>query len=296
MNDNEVRGLLHPKEGPYFALALLATLPFALIIAALTIGSFGLFLILIAGAVFLIWFTSNLFRAMLLSHAAKVTDDNFPQIHALVEDIKAQLAYKKRVEVFIVEEGSFNSLLISLFNIKVIQLNSEILADGVSEQEIKFIIARFIGGLRAKCYRLTLLQSLISMSEKFLVLNIFLYPYERAVVLSGDRIGLHVIDGDVTSAVIAMNRLCVGVHCGRMLNIRAMLHQREEIRGLFGFLARIFSTHPSMPVRYHEFLTYAKERHPEKWRELAHLIPPAPAIPVRQDVRPTVAATQRYAS
>lgn len=269
MTDQEVARLLHPKENSYFLLALVAIAPFAFLIALLILFTFGLLLIYIGFIVLAIWMAAKLFRARLLSQCARVTADNFPRIHAMTEEIKKQLGYDKPVEVYIVQEGLFNSFLVSLFNIKVVLLTSEILCEGVSDQEIKFIIARFIGGLRAKSYRYTLLPELIATTENFVFLNLLLYPYERAVVLSGDRIGLAAIGGDVASAIMAMNRLCVGVHCGVKLNVRAMLLQREDLEDFFGFILNIFSNHPSMPRRYDELLTFAQLTYPEAHRRLS---------------------------
>jgi hypothetical protein len=101
------------------------------------------------------------------------------------------------------------------------------------------------------------------------IFNLLFYPYERAVVLSGDRLGLGVVEGDLRSAMTAMNRLCVGVHCGPYLSTHGMLRQSEELRGVFAFLVRMLSKHPPLPQRYEALLNFAREAYPREFAQFA---------------------------
>jgi hypothetical protein len=267
MRDEDVKRYLHPKETRYFPLAVFAGAPFGIFFILMTIASFGIFALLAVGVLCLVWVSVRMFRARLLGYAAKVDEHNFPSLHAMLAEIKQTLDYDGKVEMFVVEEGSFNSLLVPLFRHKFIVLHAGMLSKEVSRQEVKWMIARFVGSLKAKSCRLSLIQAMIAASEKFVIFNLLFYPYERAVVLSGDRLGLGVIGGDLRSAMIAMNRLCVGVHCGPYLSTHGMVRQREELRGVFAFFVRMLSKHPPLPHRYEALLTFAREAYPRNYAE-----------------------------
>ena len=123
---------------------------------------------------------------------------------------------------------------------------------------------------------------MLSASEKLAVLNLLFYPYERAVVLSGDRIGLALIDGDIAAAIGALNKLSVGVQAGPLVNPAGILRQHEELKTVFGFIAHIYSAHPDLPRRYREILNFARERYPSQHASLgmqlerARVAPPSP--------------------
>lgn len=272
MTDQEIKALLHPKEKWYFVLSLFALAPIALLLTALVLGTFGGALLFFAIAYFTIWFAQKMIRTWYLAHCARVDEHSFPGIHKIVEDVKSQLGYDKPVDTFVVEEGSFNCLLMPYFNRKILIINSGLLDEGVSTVELKWVIARFIGSLRAKSYRFSIIQALISTSEKFFIFNILLYPYERAVVMSGDRLGLAVIGGDIASAISAVNRLCVGARCSSLISLEGIARQEEDIRGFFGFMVRILSSYPPLVHRYRELLLFSNETYPHRLKEFSQNI------------------------
>ena len=270
MTDQDIKALLHPKEHRYFILSLVALIPIALIIVALVIGTFGAILLFFALAYFGIWFGQKLLRTWYLAHSARVDEHSFPGVHRIVEEVKAELGYEKPIETFVVEEGSFNCLLMPFFQRKILIIHTGLLEEHVTGTEVKWVVARFVGSLRAKSFRLSILQALISTSEKFFFLNLLLYPYERAVVKSGDRLGLAVIDGDITSAVSAMNRLCVGARCASQISLTGIARQEKDMEGFFGFVVRVFSSHPPLVHRYRELLNFARQTYPHRLNEFSH--------------------------
>jgi hypothetical protein len=150
MTHEDVKRYLHPKEMRYYPIAVFAGAPFALFFILMTIASFGMFALLAVGVLFLVWVSVRMFRARLLGYAAKVDEHNFTALHDMLAEIKRTLDYDGKVEMFIVKEGSFNSLLMPLFRHKFIVLHSGMLSKDVSRQEIKWMIARFVGSLKAK--------------------------------------------------------------------------------------------------------------------------------------------------
>ncbi len=278
ISDRELKLLLHPKEQRHFILALVALAPITLLLVGLVIGTAGLVLIFFAIAYFLVWFSQELMRTWFLAHSARVDEHSFPGLHRLVEEVKHDLGYEKPVETFVIEEGTFNCLLMPFFQRKILIIHTGLLEQNVSLIEAKWVVARFIGSLRAKSYRLSILQALISTSEKLLIFNLLLYPYERAVVLSGDRLGLAIIGGDIKSALSAMNQLCVGAQCSHQISLTGIARQERDIKGFFGFLVRIFSSHPPLVHRYRELLSFARDHYPHRLGELgqqiSHTAPP----------------------
>jgi len=199
-----------------------------------------------------------------------VSDENFPEIQQILEDVKRILGYDKDIEVFIVEEGSVNAALAKFFRTRFIVLNSE-LVRGMLERgkivQMKWVIARFVGALQAKHYRLDLLRILVDNIEKLQVLNLFLLPYERATQYSGDQIALAVC-GDLEQSMIAFEKLLVGNDLSNRVGIRGILEQAAELRGdIFAFIARLGSSHPHMVSRCLNLLSFARSRYPQMFAQ-----------------------------
>jgi Zn-dependent protease with chaperone function len=152
-------------------------------------------------------------------------------------------------------------------------------------EQMRWIIGRFIGALKAKKFRLDFLSLIIDSIEKIKIFNFFILPYERALQYTGDNIGL-LICGDVEQAFIAFDKLLVGNILANRVNFEGILDQGRSIDGnFFAFLARIGSTHPPMVKRYLNLLSYARKHNPSQFRsyiekhgdstklELGHFLP-----------------------
>ena len=260
-----VKNLLHPSETSRFILALLVCVPVLIVFLVITYVTFGVILLVVGFIVAMAWFGLEIAKALFTGHAVKVSEINFPEIQAILVYVKERLAYKGDVAVFIVEEGSVNALLAKFFRTKFIVLHSGMadhVGSGDGQIQVEFIIARFIGALKAKHFRLNVLRILINSLEKIAIFNLFLLPYERAVQYSGDQIGLAVCQ-DLDNAVWAFTRMMVGNKLFKDVNPSAILAQSREVSGFFGFMARLFSTHPHMVDRYTNLLAFARKRYPE---------------------------------
>jgi Zn-dependent protease with chaperone function len=269
MTDDELRKLLHPDEESRYLLAKIGLVPAAIIAAIMTLGSFGAMVFVAAFLLISIWFILELIEASLKRNSIQVSDKNFPDINKMVQQVKSDLNYKEKVEIFIIEESSFNLAIMSLFKKKFIILNSETLSESVTEPELRFLIARFVGYLRAKHDRLDLIRILIDSVRKLGVFNLLLNPYERTVIKSGDRIGLAMIDGDIDSALSAMNKLFIGPDLGNQVNPSGIIDQHKSTSdNFFSFLIEIMSSHPSLSLRYSELLNFAEQRFPEQFEKL----------------------------
>lgn len=267
----EFKSLLHSTEESRFDLAIMMTLPVVSVafLWLFTTFVYGLlFIAVLAGSV---WLAVQLVRAHLTANAVKVSEQNFPEIYAVLTDVCETLKYDKPVDVYIVEEGTVNAFLTRFLRTKFIILNSELAEDMIEESsrlQLKWVIARFVGALKAKHDKLVFLQIIVESLEKLQIFNLFLLPYERAVQYSGDQIGLAVC-GDVNQALIALQKLMVGNKLAKRVNASGVLAQKKDM-GVLVLAARLFSTHPHVIDRYANLLEFARQRYPEQYKKLMH--------------------------
>ena len=103
-----------------------------------------------------------------------------------------------------------------------------------------------------------------------MIFNILLYPYERATKLSGDRMGLAMIDGDICTAVHAMIKLVVGSEIADQVNVKSFIAQERIFgREFFCWLRRALSTFPHHTTRVTELIRFAMERYPQRAETMA---------------------------
>lgn len=262
--DDVFLSLKHPLQPRRFALALFfALILFPLIAATLLAGTVVL---LVPFFAFLLWMSGRILFANFVGNSILVSELNYPRIHLIAEDLKASIGYKKKINVFVYEQGNFNSYLVKFFFYRrAVFLNSELLEAGVTDDELRWLIGRFIGYLRAR-RQAGFWGWSIRAAQKLLVFNIFLLPYERALVYTGDRIALAVINGDISTAISAMQKLFVGRQLGYSVNPNGIVDQQRLVKGsIFAFLARLPVAFPHMTARYVDLIRFAKERFPAKF-------------------------------
>jgi hypothetical protein len=268
----------HPLQRHRFVLALVFTLLFAPMIVTLAfLGTAVLsaFVGVVAFIAFMIWFSARVLFARFLGNAILVSDLNYPRIDAIAQEIKVALNYPKPIYIFVYEQGQFNAYLLKFFGRRAIFLNSEILESGVSDNEVRWLIGRFVGLLRA---RRGFWNWLITVAEHFVIFNLFLLPYERALILTGDRLALAVIGGDISSAISAMQKLVVGRQLGYSINPEGVVSQHRQVKGsFFAFMARLSSFFPHMTARYVDLVVFAKSAFPAQFTIFEAANPGLPA-------------------
>jgi hypothetical protein len=256
--------LKHPLQPRRFALALFfALILFPLIGAGLVAGTVVLIVPLIA---FLLWMGGRVLFARFIGNSILVSELNYPRIHAIGDELKTVIGYKKTVNIFVYEQGNFNAFFMKFFFYRrAVFLNSELLEAGVTDDELRWLIGRFIGYLKAR-RQAGFWGWTIRAAEVLLVFTLFLLPYERALVYSGDRIALAVIRGDISSAISAMQKLLVGRQLGYSVNPSGLVDQHRLVKGsFFAFFARLFMSFPHMTARYVDLIGFARERYPEQF-------------------------------
>lgn len=253
----------HPLYNRRYYLALIVSLLlFPLIAVALIAGTIVLVVPLLA---FFAWVAMRVTFAHMLGNSILVSAENYPRIHRLTEEVQAKLGYTKRIHVFVYENGSFNASMRHFFFRRAIFLNSEILRDGVSDPEARWLIGRFVGYMRARQQE-GIYGRIIRAAQYLGIFNLFILPYERSMVHTGDRVALAEIDGDLPSAISAMQKLLVGRELGYSINPEGLIAQHREIKGsIFAFLARVSQAHPLTTARYVDLILFTKAFFPEQF-------------------------------
>ncbi len=271
----EFQRCIHPRQHLRFALALICAfmlLPFMLIIA---IG--GSFMLIFPFLILLFWMACETSYVYLMANTVMVSDINYPRINKIVLDVKAAMNVTKPITVFVFEMDSFNAFLSRFFLRRAIFLTSEMLENGVTDEEVAWIVGRFIGYWRVQ-QEYSLWGFLIRQAQKTGILNFFLLPFERASVFTGDRLGLAAIEGDVTTAVSAMQKLVVGRQLGYSVNPVGIAEQHRRIKGsVFAFFARLGLSFPHATARYVDLISFARRAYPEKFRQFAAANPGLPS-------------------
>jgi heme exporter protein D len=265
ISDEEFSRLLHPKEQSRFVLALIIVSPFMFLALLLTIFTAGLFLFWLGMIAFFVWLSLRMLTLALIGNAVRVTPDNFPEMYAVLEEVKRRLNYTQDVGMYIVNEGGLNAILYKFLSSRFIVLPETLAADMANEanrSQLVFIVGRFVGALKAKHFRLGFAAMVITSIEKLRFLNLFLLPYERAIQYSGDQIGL-ALCRDLDAATTALAKFMVGEKLGAKVQLRGVLQQGSEVHTSFlGWLLKLGSAHPPLVSRYMNVLAFARYRYP----------------------------------
>jgi hypothetical protein len=274
ISDRLVYALAHPLQRRRFHLALVfSIILFPVVVIGLAIGTFVLVVPIFA---LFFWISSRVLLVHSFANSVLVSDVNYPRINLLTAELKVRMGYEKPIYIFVSEKGYFNAGLRFFFFRSAIFLNSELLETGVSDNEVRWLVGRFIGYLRTR--RMAgVLGWIIRAAQHLGIFNIFLLPYERAMVYTGDRIAVAAIGGDISSAISAMQKLLVGRQLGYSLNPEGIIEQQRRVKGsFFAFLARLMSAFPHMTSRYVDLIVFAKVFFPAQFAQFAAANPGLP--------------------
>ena len=128
--------------------------------------------------------------------------------------------------------------------------------------ELTFLVARFIGALKAKHLRFDPVVMVVAGLEKLIFLNPFLYPYERATTYSGDQIGLACC-GSLPAALNVLGGLMVGAELAPRLGLRGLLWQAVSVRRHWlPRLRQLALAQPHLTNRYLNLLEFGSRLDP----------------------------------
>lgn len=268
--------VLHPTERSRLALALVASivaisLP---IIALVSAGGLSTILtLIIVLAIFLatIWFSMQMLRARLLGRSVRVDVDTFPDLQAVIDDVRATLQYRGKVEVYVIDAAKPSVAMTSLLGTRLILIEGDLVADLLKpgrRAQLTFLLGRSFGALRAKQERVDLVIQILAAANVLRYVTPFIQPYYRATAYSGDQIGM-VCCADLAAALEATRRLLVGREMAAQLRAGAVLPQAQLVsRRVLPRLAQLLSSEPHVTNRYANLLCFGRYHDPELWRAM----------------------------
>lgn len=269
MTGEVFKNCIHPRQFPRLIMAVFFAVLLNVIAIAAIFLTFGILLIYALLIVLFVWITLNVLYASFVSNSVLVSDRNYPRIAAILAQTKQELGFNKQVHIFVYQQGEFNAAFRRFFARRAIFMNSELLDMGVTDREIKWIIARFVGQVKVK-HKLGPLSWVIALAQRLIIFNLFILPYERATAYTGDRLALATIDGDINSAVTAFNKLLVGRQLGYSIDPSGIIQQNRKVKGsFFAFLARIGGALPHTISRYVDLIGFAAKAFPDRFRQFA---------------------------
>lgn len=264
--------MLYAGERWRFWLAAVVSAGFLLLVVYLlgrsgapTLIGGGIFLLLTVGSV---WWALQLMRARLLGNSVKVTSASFPEVHALLEDVLARLEYNRRVDVYVADKSEPSVRLTSYLGTRIILIEGGLLAellDSPKQAQLRFLIARHIGALKARQYRLDPLLVMLQAANALQFVKPFLLPYYRSTAYSGDQIGLACC-ASVEAALEATGRLLVGKELADRLALGGVLPQAALVKErLLPRFAQFLSPTPHVINRYLNLLMFGRFNDSEAW-------------------------------
>jgi Zn-dependent protease with chaperone function len=262
--------MLYPGERWRFGIAAVASIAFLLIIVAALIsagvGTLVGGVIGLAVVVASVWWVIQLRRASLLGNALKVTPMTFPSLQLLLDDVCEQLGFYRRIEVYVTPKGDPPVNLVTYLGTHIILIEGGLVAellDQPSMAQLKFLIARHVGALKARQYRLDVLLVILGAANALQFVKPFLLPYYRATAYSGDQIGLACC-GSLEAALEATARLIVGKELAPELPLGGVVPQAALVKErIMPRLAQFLSPAPHVINRYLNLLMYGRADEPE---------------------------------
>jgi len=277
MRSLDIRALQHPAEDSRLLLALSAS---AVVFgfAAMAVYAIVGWAVLVEYAAYIaafgvvVWVSLQIFRSRLLGGAVRVTETTLPELQSVFDEVRARLNYHKPVDVYVMDKVDGGSSMTSYLGTRLIRIEGGLAADLLGDDhraELRFMIGRHVGQLKARHQRLLPIMLAISLVDSLKFLQLFLAPYYRATAKSGDQIAA-ACSGDIQATAGMMNRLLVGKELGPRLVVKGVLDQAAIVkRRWLPRLAQLFQSEPHATNRYLNLLAFFARVAPEeidRWR------------------------------
>jgi hypothetical protein len=277
MRSLDIRALQHPAEDSRLLLALSAS---AVVFgfAAMAVYAIVGWAVLVEYAAYIaafgvaVWVSLQIYRSRLLGGAVRVTEATLPELQLVFDEVRARLNYHKPVDVYVMDKVDGGSSMTSYLGTRLIRIEGGLAADLLGDDhraELRFMIGRHIGQLKARHQRLLPIMLAISLVDSLKFLQLFLAPYYRATAKSGDQIAA-ACSGDIQATAGMMNRLLVGKELGPRLVVKGVLDQAALVkRRWLPRLAQLFQSEPHATNRYLNLLAFFARVAPEeigRWR------------------------------
>jgi hypothetical protein len=245
-------------------------------------GSFVLFLwpyfLLLVGLAAVLWLWLAVHRARLLGNSLRVSPEALPMLDSIIEDVRARLDYRGRIDFYVSEQTSEPVALWNFMGTRIVVLEGSMVADLQEEgnrPQLHFLLGSVLGTLKSRHQRFTLVLVLLEFQKNLRFLNLFLAPYFRATVYSGDQIGAACCN-DVRSSVSLMNRLLVGAELAPSVAARGVLTQAASVNVRWlPRLMQMFMSTPHLTNRYLNLMAFIGKAYPDDTRAYLDSLDPS---------------------
>lgn len=240
--DLQLDTLTSAKERRYYPYVIIVSV---LIWGALAITMLGLLYALFIG--FFLWISHGLLAAYLRSEAVRVSERQWPELHASFLEVCQRLGVTQPPRLYVLQAGgALNAFATRHSGRDFVVVYSDFLeAFSPTSPEMKFILGHELGHLKSG----HILKHVLLAPGLFFPL---LGPaYRRSWEISCDRHGAFASQ-DMNGTVRAMLTLSGGKEKGRFLDAEAFASQYEEERGFFVSLHEVTSTYPTLSRRVRE--------------------------------------------
>jgi len=251
MKEYSSTSLIHPKETLYFIFMVITSVFVYLGLTFSVIGIivlFGLFLVTI--------FTSALFIGYIRANGVKLGPNQFPHIYERAEKISMDMGLKKTPDIYVIESsGVLNAFATRFFGKNMVTIYSgifELIKDG-HEEELHFVLAHEFAHIK----RNHIVKNLLLFPGRFV--PFLAEAYSRGCEYTCDRMAAAYIQ-NTEAATNGLTMLSVGKELYREVNKEAYIQQLQEENSLFVWLSEKLSTHPPLPKRIDQLVSFFNEQ------------------------------------
>jgi Zn-dependent protease with chaperone function len=211
-------------------------------------------------------------RLMALASSLRVTERQFPRVHALHRQACEILDVKQVPELFIAQNPLFNAGAVGIDN-PFVTINSSLI-DVLDDDELLFVLGHELGHIKSKhmLYR-TLLVFLVMLSQgsrlfpvgewALWAVTAALKEWSRKSELSTDRAGLLTVQ-DPEVAIRLLMKMAGGPRIEQM-DLGEFMKQAEEyneagdlVDNLYKFTNLLNQTHPFAVIRVYELMNWVR--------------------------------------
>jgi Zn-dependent protease with chaperone function len=242
----DLRPLVHPKEKIYFGVCVAVSLFIYLVLASIILaggpaaGTVLLYLFLGILGYFLL---HGLHIGHVRGNGVRVSDRQFPQLHAMAEEHCRRLGMDEAPAIFVLQSGGVLNAFATRFlgrNFVIIYSDVLALATQKGEKAVSFVVGHELGHVRRK-----------HMTRRALLYPAMIIPflggaYSRACEYTCDRFGNAL---EPEAGVDGLLVLAAGRDLYDQVNSIEYGKQRNTETGFFVRFAEILSTHPNLPKR-----------------------------------------------
>ncbi|MEV7021784.1 hypothetical protein [Kitasatospora sp. NPDC093558] len=251
-------------------LATLTTAAAWLVVLLLVIGIGAAGLVILFTLAILVaslWLAVRIWTYRLLGDAVKVTPESFPGVYRAIGEVRRELDYRKKIDVYVSNDVPGKARLTNLLGHRVVILDGGFVSELRQEDyaRVRFVIGSFIGYLKVRAARYDLLIYLLDQVYSTKILGPLMNPYYRATVYSGDQIG-YWCSGSLDAALSVLARYLTGKELGPELSVSGVLEQAVLVQShVLVRLSQLSLSRPYLINRYVNVIAFAACMNPAEY-------------------------------